>query len=394
MHYDFETLVRRNNTGSLKWNDMKNKNPNVEDCVVPLSVADMEWKNPPEIIEGLKEYLDQSIFGYTGATEAYYDSVTGWMEKRHGFSPKKEWIVETAGVVPGLSQMVAAFTKPGDAVLIMTPVYYPFRLSVENNKRTLVTSELIHTESSYEINFADLEEKAAGEDVKLLILCSPHNPVGRIWTREELLRIAEICFNNHVFIISDEIHFDLILPGYHHVSMGTLEEKYVNNCAICTAPSKTFNLAGFQTSNHLIADKEMRDKLSAARGYHSLNMMGYKACEIAYTRCEAWLDELLLHLDANKRYVETFVAANLPEAKVFDLQGTYLQWLDFRGLGMDYRELEKFMQMEAQLFLDEGYIFGEGGRGFERINIACPLWVLKEAMERLLEAVIRYRKRR
>lgn len=394
MHYDFETLVRRNNTGSLKWNDMKNKNPNVEDCVVPLSVADMEWKNPPEIIEGLKEYLDQSIFGYTGATEAYYDSVTGWMEKRHGFSPKKEWIVETAGVVPGLSQMVAAFTKPGDAVLIMTPVYYPFRLSVENNKRTLVTSELIHTGSSYEINFADLEEKAAGEDVKLLILCSPHNPVGRIWTREELLRIAEICFNNHVFIISDEIHFDLILPGYHHVSMGTLEEKYVNNCAICTAPSKTFNLAGFQTSNHLIADKEMRDKLSAARGYHSLNMMGYKACEIAYTRCEAWLDELLLHLDANKRYVETFVAANLPEAKVFDLQGTYLQWLDFRGLGMDYRELEKFMQMEAQLFLDEGYIFGEGGRGFERINIACPLWVLKEAMERLLEAVIRYRKRR
>lgn len=394
MHYDFETLVRRNNTGSLKWNDMKNKNPNVEDCVVPLSVADMEWKNPPEIIEGLKEYLDQSIFGYTGATEAYYDSVTGWMEKRHGFSPKKEWIVETAGVVPGLSQMVAAFTKPGDAVLIMTPVYYPFRLSVENNKRTLVTSELIHTGSSYEINFADLEEKAAGEDVKLLILCSPHNPVGRIWTREELLRIAEICFNNHVFIISDEIHFDLILPGYHHVSMGTLEEKYVDNCAICTAPSKTFNLAGFQTSNHLIADKEMRDKLSAARGYHSLNMMGYKACEIAYTRCEAWLDELLLHLDANKRYVETFVAANLPEAKVFDLQGTYLQWLDFRGLGMDYRELEKFMQMEAQLFLDEGYIFGEGGRGFERINIACPLWVLKEAMERLLEAVIRYRKRR
>lgn len=394
MHYDFETLVRRNNTGSLKWNDMKNKNPNVEDCVVPLSVADMEWKNPPEIIEGLKEYLDQSIFGYTGATEAYYDSVTGWMEKRHGFSPKKEWIVETAGVVPGLSQMVAAFTKPGDAVLIMTPVYYPFRLSVENNKRTLVTSELIHTGSSYEINFADFEEKAAGEDVKLLILCSPHNPVGRIWTREELLRIAEICFNNHVFIISDEIHFDLILPGYHHVSMGTLEEKYVNNCAICTAPSKTFNLAGFQTSNHLIADKEMRDKLSAARGYHSLNMMGYKACEIAYTRCEAWLDELLLHLDANKRYVETFVAANLPEAKVCDLQGTYLQWLDFRGLGMDYRELEKFMQMEAQLFLDEGYIFGEGGRGFERINIACPLWVLKEAMERLLEAVIRYRKRR
>ncbi len=394
MHYDFETLVRRDHAGSFKWNDMKVKNPDVKDNVVPLSVADMEWKNPPEIIEGLKEYLDQSILGYTGATDAYYDSVIGWMEKRHGFSPKREWIVETAGVVPGLGQMVAAFTEPEDAVLIMTPVYYPFRMSVENNKRTLVTTELINTGDSYEIDFTDFEEKAARKDVTLLILCSPHNPVGRIWTEEELKKIGDICLRNGVFIISDEIHFDLILPGYHHISMGTLEDKYVNNCVISTAPSKTFNLAGFQTSNHFIANEGMREKVTAARGYHSLNLMGYKACEIAYTQCEAWLDELLLHLDENKKFVEKFVADNLPEVKVYDLQGTYLQWLDFNKLGMDYQELEKFMQMEAQLFLDEGYIFGEGGRGFERINIACPLWVLKEAMERLLEAVNRYKERR
>lgn len=394
MHYDFETLVRRENAGSFKWNDMKKKNPDIKESVVPLSVADMEWKNPPEIIEGLKAYLDQTTLGYTGATDAYYDSVIGWMEKRHGFTPRKEWIVETAGVVPGLGQMVAAFTEPEDSVLIMTPVYYPFRMSVENNKRKLVTTELINTGVSYEIDFEDFEEKAAQEDVTLLILCSPHNPVGRIWTRGELIRIADICLRNGVFIISDEIHFDLILPGYDHVSMGTLEEKYVNNCVICTAPSKTFNLAGFQTSNHFIADEAMREKITAARGYHSLNLMGYKACEIAYTQCEAWLDELLLHLDANKKYIEKFVAANLPEVKVYDLQGTYLQWLDFNGLGMDYMELEKFMQMEAQLFLDEGYIFGAGGKGFERINIACPLWVLEEAMERLLVEVDRYKKRR
>ncbi len=213
MHYDFETLVRRDQAGSFKWNDMKIKNPDVKDNVVPLSVADMEWKNPPEIIEGLKAYLDKSILGYTGATDAYYDSVIGWMEKRHDFSPKREWIVETAGVVPGLGQMVAAFTRPEDAVLIMTPVYYPFRMSVENNKRTLVTTELINTGDSYEIDFADFEEKAAREDVTLLILCSPHNPIGRIWTEEELTKIADICLRNGVFIISDEIHFDLILPG-------------------------------------------------------------------------------------------------------------------------------------------------------------------------------------
>ncbi|MEY8353457.1 MalY/PatB family protein [Lachnospiraceae bacterium 54-53] len=394
MRYDFENLIKRGNAGSFKWDEMKNKNPNVGEGVVPLSVADMELKNPPEIIEGLKEFLDHNILGYTGPTEAYYDSIIQWMETRHGFSPKREWIVETAGVVPGLGQMVGAFTGPEDGVLIMTPVYYPFRMAVENNNRRLVTTELINTGKTYEIDFDDFEAKAREKDVKLLILCSPHNPVGRVWTGEELTRIADICLENGVFIISDEIHFDLILPGYRHVSMGNLEEKYLNNCVICTAPSKTFNLAGFQTSNHFIPNKKMRNKVTAARGYHSLNIMGYKACEIAYTRCGGWLDELLKHLDRNKKYIENFMAANFPEVTVYDLQGTYLQWLDFNALGMNYLELERFMQQEAQLFLDEGYIFGEGGKGFERINIACPAWVIEEAMDRLLKAVIKYRKRR
>lgn len=394
MNYDFETLVKRKNVGSFKWDDMIRKNPDVGEDVVPLSVADMELKNAPEIIDGLKAYLDEVILGYTGATDAYYDSVIGWMEKRHGFSPKREWIVETAGVVPGLGQMVAAFTEPEDAVMIMTPVYYPFRMAVEKNNRRLVTTELINTGSAYEINFEDFETKAKQEEVKLLILCSPHNPIGRIWTKEELIRMADICLDNGVFIISDEIHFDLILPGYRHVSMGTFEEKYLNNCAICTAPSKTFNLAGFQTSNHFIAKEEMREKISAARGYHSLNLMGYKACELAYTKGEKWLDELLLVLDRNKKYIEAFISANIPEVRVYDLQGTYLQWLDFNALGMECQELEKFMQQEAQLFMDEGYIFGEGGKGFERINIACPAWVIRDAMERLLKAVNEYKKRR
>ena len=394
MKYDFETVVKRENVGSFKWDNMKRINPELGEGIVPFSVADMELKNPPEIIEGLKDYLDHMILGYTGATEEYYASVINWMEKRHGFRPEKEWIVETAGVVPGLGQMVAAFTKPEDAVMIMTPVYYPFRMSIEKNNRTVVTTELVNTGTSYEIDFDDFREKAARPDVTLLILCSPHNPIGRIWTKEELLEIAEICLEEKVFIISDEIHFDLILPGYQHVSLGTFEEKYLNNCVICTAPSKTFNLAGFQTSNHFIAKEEMREKITAARGYHSLNMMGYKACEIAYTKCESWLEQLLVVLDTNKKYIETFMKENLPEVKVYDLQGTYLQWMDFNALGMDYKELETFMQQEAQMFFDEGYIFGEGGQGFERINIACPTWVIKEAMDRLLAAVMKYKKRR
>ena len=394
MKYDFDTLIKREQVGSFKWDSMKLKNPMVDERVVPLSVADMEFKNAPEIIEGLKDYLDHTVLGYTGATEEYYASVISWMEKRHGFTPKKEWFVETAGVVPGLGQMVAAFTSPEDAVMIMTPVYYPFRMAVENNKRKLVTTELINTGHSYEIDFDDFEKKAAQEDVKLLILCSPHNPVGRVWTKEELLRIAEICLEHGVFIISDEIHFDLILPGWQHVSLGTFEEKYLNNCVICTAPSKTFNLAGFQTSNNFIPNETMREKISAARGYHSLNILGYKACELAYTKCEAWLEELLLVLEENKKYIEEFMKAKLPEIKVYELQGTYLQWLDFNAFGMDYQQLETFMQQEAQLFLDEGYIFGEGGKGFERINLACPTWVIKEAMDRLYAAVMDYKKRR
>lgn len=394
MQYDFETLIQRKNVGSFKWDDMKRKNPGVCEDIVPFSVADMELKNAPELIEGLKKYLDHTVLGYTGATDAYYESVIGWMERRHGFSPKKEWIVETAGVVPGLGQMVAAFTKPGDAVMIMTPVYYPFRMAVENNRRRLVTTELINTGSNYEIDFGDFEKKAREKDVKLLILCSPHNPIGRVWTKEELLKIAEICLENGVYIISDEIHFDLILPGFQHVSMGTFEQKFLDNCTVCTAPSKTFNLAGFQTSNHFISNEEMRNKIAAARGYHSLNIMGYTACEIAYTQCGPWLDELLAVLDSNKKYIEGFIAANIPEVTVYPLQGTYLQWMDFNTLGMDYLKLEEFMQQEAQMFFDEGYIFGEGGKGFERINIACPTWVIRDAMERLLKAVNQYKKRR
>lgn len=386
MKYDFETLVNRRNTGSHKWEGMYEQIPNAGDDIVPLSVADMELKNPPAIIEGLKKYLDNIILGYTGETENYYKSVTSWMERRHGFSPKKEWFVMTAGVVPAIKEMVGAFTKDGDSVLMLTPVYYPFYSSVEANGRTVLGSELILEGTEYRIDFDDFAKKAARPETTLCILSSPHNPIGRIWTKEELLKLCEICLENNVFIISDEIHFDLIMPGFEHVSMGTFEEKYLNNCAICTAPSKTFNLAGLQTSNIFIANEEYRNKMTAARGYFSLNIFGYKACELAYDECEEWLDELLLFLDENRKFVEEFVAEKMPEVKVHRLQGTYLMWLDFRAWGMNEKELENFMVHKAEAIFDEGYVFGEGGIGFERINIACPKRVLEATLERIYKA--------
>lgn len=387
MKYDFETLVRRDHAGSEKWEDMYRKNPNVGADVVPFSVADMEFMNAPEIIEGLKDYLDTHIMGYTGATDAYYESIINWMTHRHGFTPEKEWIVETAGVVPALHQMVQAFTEPGDSVLIMTPVYFPFRMAVEQNRRVIVETTLVNTDGLYTIDFEDFEEKTSKDEVKLLILCSPHNPIGRVWTKEELVRIADICLKNHVFIISDEIHFDLILPGFEHVSMGTLGDNYLYNCAICTAPSKTFNLAGFQTSNIMIPNAAYRNKLTGARGYFSLNILGYQACELAYQYGEAWLEELLQVLEVNKRLVEKFFAQKFPQIIVSPLEGTYLVWLDFRALHMSPKELESFMQQKAEWFLDEGYIFGTGGAGFERLNIACPTKVLEGALNRLEKAL-------
>ena len=386
MKYDFESLVNRRNTGSHKWEGMYEQLPDAGDEIVPLSVADMELKNPPAIIEGLKKYLDNIILGYTGETENYYKSVTSWMERRHGFSPKKEWFVMTAGVVPAIKEMVGAFTKDGDSVLMLTPVYYPFYSSVEANGRTVLGSELILKGTEYRIDFEDFAEKAARPETTLCILSSPHNPIGRIWTKEELLKLCEICLENNVFIISDEIHFDLIMPGFEHVSMGTFEEKYLNNCAICTAPSKTFNLAGLQTSNIFIPNEEYRNKMTAARGYFSLNIFGYKACEFAYDECEEWLDELLLFLDENRKFVEEFVAEKMPEVKVHRLQGTYLMWLDFRAWGMNEKELEDFMVHKAEAIFDEGYVFGEGGIGFERINIACPKRVLEATLERIYKA--------
>ncbi|MDR2178241.1 MAG: pyridoxal phosphate-dependent aminotransferase [Treponema sp.] len=391
--YDFTTKIDRSGAGSDKWDGMKKRNPAVDRDIVPFSVADMEFKMAPEITGGLKDYLDNLVLGYTSPTEAYYEAVRFWMKSRHSWDIRDEWLVSSNGVVTALYNCVKSFTDPGGGVIIMPPVYHPFFAAIERNKRRIVANKLLIKNGRYEIDFDDLEAKAADPDNKLLLLSSPHNPVGRVWEKDELRKLGDICLRHGVKIVSDEIHFDLVMPGFRHTVFAALGEEYARNTIVCTAPSKSFNLAGMCSSNIIIPGQELRQKYLEEIGHSmsrpTLNILGYRACEIAYTRCGPWLDELITVIDGNRKIVEEFMAREIPGINVFPLEGTYLQWWDCRGLGMDYRELENFMVHKAQMFLNEGYVFGEEGRGYERINLACPAPVLQAALERLGRALAR-----
>ena len=386
MKYDFETVVNRFNVGSAKYEQMLEWNSDISEEIVPFSVADMELKNPPEIIEGLKKYIDTSVLGYTMSTEGYTNAVCSWMKKRHNWDVDPEWIVQSPGVVGAFYSAIKALTKPGEGVIIMTPCYYPFYSAIELNDRKVVKNSLINTGDRYLIDFDDLEEKARDSKNKILLFCSPHNPVGRVWKREELEKIADICLKNDVLIISDEIHFDLIMPGYEHTVFAKISEEVANNMIVCTAPSKTFNLAGMQTSNIIIRNKEIRDaylKEVTSNGFFNINILGYEACRIAYTECEEWLEQLIELINHNHLELKKYINENIPKVKVYDLEGTYLQWMDFNAYGLDKDELERVMHMDAKVFFDEGYVFGAEGNGFERMNIACPTHVMMAALERI-----------
>jgi putative C-S lyase len=387
MAYDFTTLPDRWDAGAFKYEDMKKKKPDVSRDAVPLSVADMEFLDPPEVMEGLKRYLDHNVLGYTGPTEGYFSAVQNWMERRHGFRPEKDWFITSPGIVPALYELVKALTGPGEGVLMLSPVYHPFRFAAQEQGREAVFCPLIERERTYDIDFELFEKLCAQPQVKLFLLCSPHNPVGRIWTREELVRLGDICLEHDVVMVADEIHGDLILPGYTFTSVGTLPEQYLNNAILCTAPSKTFNLAGMQCSNLFVPNGALREKLKQEGHYPTLTALGYESCRLAYTYGEAWLESLRTVLGENKKLVEGYLAKNIPVIKPFELMGTYLMWLDCRGLGLSKDALEKAM-IDGELFFDEGYIFGSEGAGFERLNLACPAWVLQKAMDKL-SAVVR-----
>ncbi len=385
MKYDFTTLIDRSEHGSGKWNGMREKKPELKYDPVPLSVADMEFKNPPEIADGLKEYMDTHILGYTGPTKEYYDAVCGWMEKRHNWHIEPEWIVGTHGVVEALKVSVEAYCEPGEGVITFTPVYYPFYMAIENHGCKVARCPLIYKDNAYTIDFDLFEKLCAEENNKMFLLCSPHNPVGRVWTAEELTRICDICREHNVRIISDEIHFDIIMPGFKHTTIHNVA-KPSDNIIVCTAPSKTFNLATMQTSNIIIPDEEDRKRFKDIIGFGGPSALGLEACRIAYTRCEAWADEMVEVIDGNHQAAVDFIAERIPEIKTVELQGTYLLWLDCTSLGKTKEELEAMM-VEAELFLDEGYMFGDEGIGFERVNLAVPRDVLMKALERLEKAV-------
>ncbi|MDR1324447.1 MAG: pyridoxal phosphate-dependent aminotransferase [Treponema sp.] len=384
--YDFISQINRAGQGASKWNDMKRRNSLIPDDIIPFSVADMEFKTAPEVTAGLQAYLNDLSLVYTNPTEAYFEAVVRWMRERHGWDIQSEWISTSKGVVSALSHAIHAFTEPEDGVIIMPPVYYPFFWTIKQNKRRIIANNLRIDYDRYVIDFDDLVAKARDPRNKVLLFCSPHNPVGRVWEKAELERIGNICLENNVLIISDEIHFDLIMPGFTHTVFATLSDEIAENMITCTAPSKTFNMAGMQTSNIIIKNQKIREQYQQDAD-RQLNILGYKACEIAYTQCSGWLDALLIVLDHNKHVAEDFIKCHIPQIKVFNLEGTYLQWWDCRGFGLNHHELEYFMTHDALLFLDEGYIFGEAGRGYERINLACPTAALETGLERLEAAL-------
>lgn len=388
LKYDFKSVPDRRNCGSTKWNAAKNASAEN----VPLSVADMEFYPAPQIVSAIKETAESSILGYTAPTDEYYDAVVSWMKRRHDFDVKKEWMLQTPGVVDALGLLIQATTKAGEGVIILTPVYYPFDMTVLAKGRKIVYSELINTGDSYEIDYADLERKC--KKAKALLFCNPHNPVGKVWSEEELRTVADICCRNGVFIIDDEIHNDIIMPEHKHTVMAKVSPAVLNNIAVCTAPSKTFNLAGLQCSNIFIPNEKIRAKTKACallNMHNTLNIFAYPACTAAYNECEDWLEEMIGVVAKNAKLVEDFMAQKFPEIKVYPLEGTYLQWLDMRGLGMTHVELKKMLE-GAGIYYDNGEMFGPAGRGFQRINLACARVTIEKMLKRFEKAVKQVRK--
>lgn len=387
-NYDFDTLINRRGAGAAKWEMMYREKTEVDAGIVPLSVADMEFPAAPEIRAALKAYIDRQIPGYASAPSGYLESVCAFFQRRHGVEAAPEELIQTPGIVYALPRAIRALSAPGEGVIIMTPVYYPFYRAIRNTERVVASCPLRYEAGRYEIDFQLLEELALRPENTVLLLCSPHNPVGRVWTAAEIHRIAEICLRGNLSVIADEIHWDLTFPGHPHVSFGTLEGELAERTILCTAPSKTFNLAGLNQSNLLIRNEGLRRRLLGLLRADATPMqspLGYVACQTAYEQCDGWLEALLAYLDENRRYVASYIGEQIPALYAVPLEGTYLQWVDCRGLGLEPEALKARMQAH-DLFFDEGSLFGAEGDGFERINLACPRTVLAGAMERLKAA--------
>ena len=388
MKYDFSQVIERNNTLSIKYDFAKErKKPN---GLLSLWVADMDFPVAQEIKDALIERCNHGIFGYSEVKTPYYEVIAKWYQEKFNWSTKKQWLVKTPGVVAAIANAIRAFTNIGDAVLIQKPVYYPFFLTIEDNQRKVVNNSLVYKNGRYEMDFVDFEEKIISHKVKLFVLCSPHNPVGRVWNKEELLKLGDICLKHKVIVVADEIHADFVYHGHQHQVFANLKTDYQEITVTCTAPSKTFNIAGLQVSNIFIANENLRKKFKPElkkTANADINVMGLIACQAAYSQGEDWLRQVKIYIAENLEYVKTFLRDNLPQVKLVEPEGTYLLWLDFRELNLTEEELEDLIINKAKLWLDGGTMFGTEGVGFQRINIACPQKILIQAFTQLKEAL-------
>lgn len=387
VQYDFDRIIDRSGTDSSKhtFDAAKGKTPDM----IPLWVADMDFKAPDEVIQRMKDRCEHGIFGYTRVGEGYIRAVQGWFEKRFDWKVPEEWMVRTPGVVYAVNAAIQVLTQEGDAVLIQSPVYHPFNNCIVASKRRTVRNPLVYDGKRYTIDFEDFEKKIVEEKVKLFVFCSPHNPVGRVWTREELTRMGEICLKHHVFVISDEIHCDFVFSGHRHIPFASICESFARNSITCTAPSKTFNLAGLQTSNIFIPDETVREQIKACKSAQHCGeptIFGLVACQAAYECGEEWLEQLLAYLETSAEKVSAYFAQNLPQIHVVKPEGTYLLWLDCRGLPIPPEQVDAFMLEKAKVWFNDGGMFGTEGIGFERMNMGSPWSVLEQACARIVDA--------
>lgn len=384
MKYNFDEVVPRRGTNSYKWDSAGDAD------VLPMWVADMDFRTAPPVVEALKKRVEHGIFGYVRVPDVCYGTVAGWFAGRHNWQIEKEWIIYTTGVVPALSAVIKALTTSGDKVVVQTPVYNCFFSSIRNNGCEVITSPLIYENGTYQMDFIDLEQKVADPGVKVLLLCNPHNPAGRVWTKQELTRLGEICLRNDVWVVSDEIHCELVFPGHTYIPFASVSEEFQMHSITCTSPSKAFNLAGIQIANIVSADADIRMKIDKAININEVcdvNPFGIEALMAAYTDGVEWLEELNRYLFANYHCLRAYFDEYLPEFSVVSLEGTYLVWVDCSVLKQPSEAIMKTLLDKEKLWVNEGSLYGEAGEGFIRINIACPRQQLIEGLKRLRRAL-------
>ena len=388
MKYNFDEIIDRHNTNSLKFDfAIQRKRPY---DAIPLWVADMDFQTLDEVKDALAQKAQHGIFGYSEPTDRYFKALNSWFRKYHNWDIDTSKVVLACGVVFAIAATIRALTKENDAVLICQPVYYPFEETIKVNNRKLVVSELVNVNGHYEVDYNDFEQKIVENDVKIFILCNPHNPVGRVWTREELERLGNICLKHNVFVISDEIHSDFVCEEHEHTVFATISKEFEQNSIVCTAPTKTFNLAGLHISNIYIPNDSIRRKYKLEMdriGYSQSNIMGIIACQAAYENGDEWLKELKAYLKSNYVFLKEYINNNIPKLTVIEPEGTYLIWVDCRKLNLTDEKLKELINFKAKVWVDDGYVFGKGGSGYIRLNIACPKETLKRALANIKDVI-------